>query len=177
MDRPALNRSGDIANTDVVIIGAGIAGLAAADALASAGKRVTVLEARDRTGGRIFTLHPGEVNFPVELGAEFVHGRPPELLSLLSDARATLQQAGGVDACFRHGSLSRCQEGDEAFALLDELGDVAKKAGDMSFEAFLERRKPNPEIAQRARSFVEGFNAKGWASDSTTPVEHEFRRA
>jgi monoamine oxidase len=154
-----LDRSGNIAHTDVVIIGAGIAGLAAANALTSAGKQVTVLEARDRIGGRIFTLHPGEVNFPVELGAEFVHGRPPELLNLLHDADATLQQAGGVDACFRQGMLSPCSEGDEAFALLDELADFAKKEGDISFEAFLERRKPSHEIAQRARSFVEGFNA------------------
>ncbi|MDQ1451789.1 MAG: hypothetical protein QOK38_1655 [Acidobacteriaceae bacterium] len=154
MERPA-----DVLATDVLIVGAGIAGLAAAAELAASGLQITILEARDRIGGRIFTLHPSEFEFPLELGAEFVHGRPPELLSLLQDANATLQQVGGVDACFRHGKVSRCKESDKAFALLDELADVARQQGDMSFEAFLERRRPAPEIAERARSFVEGFNA------------------
>jgi monoamine oxidase len=143
----------------VLIIGAGIAGLAAANELVSAGRHATVLEARDRIGGRIFTLHPDGLQAPVELGAEFIHGHPPELLDVLHAANATLQQAGGIDACFRQGRLSRCQEGDEVFALLDELAGFATQQGDMSFEAFLQRRQPNPEIAQRARSFVEGFNA------------------
>jgi monoamine oxidase len=143
----------------VLIIGAGVAGLAAANALASSGRQVTILEARDRIGGRIFTLHPGEVNFPVELGAEFVHGRPPELLDLLRDANTNLQHAGGVDACFRDGKLSRCEESDKAFALLDELGGFVRREGDTSFEAFLQRRQPSAEIAERARAFVEGFNA------------------
>ena len=50
-DCPELDRPADITTTDVVIIGAGVAGLAAANELASAGRRVTVLEARDRVGG------------------------------------------------------------------------------------------------------------------------------
>jgi monoamine oxidase len=154
-----LERPADVLATDVLIVGAGIAGLAAAAELAASGLQITILEARERVGGRILTLHPSEFDFPLELGAEFVHGRPPELLSLLQDANATLQHVGGVDACFRHGKVSRCKESDKAFALLDELADVARQQGDMSFEAFLERRRPAPEIAERSRSFVEGFNA------------------
>jgi monoamine oxidase len=154
-----LDRSRNLAHPDVLIIGAGVAGLAAANALASSGRQVTILEARDRIGGRIFTLHPGEVNFPVELGAEFIHGRPPELLDLLRDANTNLQHAGGVDSCFRDGKLSRCEESDKAFALLDELGGFVKREGDMSFQAFLQRRQPSAEIAERASAFVEGFNA------------------
>jgi monoamine oxidase len=78
---------------------------------------------------------------------------------LLHDASATLQDVRGVDACFRDGDLSRCEEGDEAFALLDELTGFVREEGDMTFEAFLQRRQPSAEIAERARSFVEGFNA------------------
>jgi monoamine oxidase len=58
---------------DVVIIGAGIAGLAAARALHDAGLRVRILEARDRIGGRIWT-DDSAVGGPVERGAEFIHG-------------------------------------------------------------------------------------------------------
>jgi monoamine oxidase len=59
--------------TDVVVIGAGAAGIAAARSLAAAGREVTVLEARDRVGGRVWTARD-LAPFPVELGAEYVHG-------------------------------------------------------------------------------------------------------
>ena len=144
--------------TDILIIGAGIAGLAAAAELVSSGRRVIVLEARDRIGGRILTLHPDGTDFPIELGAEFVHGRPPELLRLLQDANAPLQSIGGTDACFRDGTLSACPE-IKAFELLDELADFAHLQGDMTFDDFLAERRPDPEAAEKARSFVEGFNA------------------
>jgi monoamine oxidase len=144
--------------TDVLILGAGIAGLAAAGQLASAHRHVLLLEARDRIGGRIFTLHPGEAGFPIELGAEFVHGRPPELLRRFQEAHIELQDISGTDACFRDGTLSPCPQ-HESFALLDELADFARREGDMSFEQFLARRQPGIEAATQARSFVEGFNA------------------
>ncbi len=59
--------------TDVVVIGAGAAGIAAARSLVAAGREVAVLEARDRVGGRVWTARD-LAPFPVELGAEYVHG-------------------------------------------------------------------------------------------------------
>lgn len=72
--------------SDVIIIGAGAAGLFAAYTLVKAGKTVTVLEARNRLGGRIHTVK--STGFPghVELGAEFVHGNLPVTLNLLDEA-------------------------------------------------------------------------------------------
>jgi monoamine oxidase len=58
---------------DVIVIGAGAAGIAAARTLKDAGKNVLVLEARDRIGGRTWTDETFAA-FPVELGAEFIHG-------------------------------------------------------------------------------------------------------
>jgi monoamine oxidase len=55
----------------VVVIGAGYAGLAAADALHAGGAEVTVLEARDRVGGRVWSVPFGE-GAVVERGAEFI---------------------------------------------------------------------------------------------------------
>lgn len=59
---------------DVVVIGAGMAGITAARDLVRSGYSVAVLEARDRIGGRIMTLDDF-CDGPVEAGAEFVHGR------------------------------------------------------------------------------------------------------
>jgi monoamine oxidase len=62
-----------VAGTDVIVIGAGAAGIAAARELVTSGRSVIVLEARDRVGGRAFT-DESFVSHPVELGAEFIHG-------------------------------------------------------------------------------------------------------
>lgn len=58
----------------VLILGAGAAGLAAAEALSRAGLPVMVLEARGRCGGRIYTRNSPVGELPIELGAEFIHG-------------------------------------------------------------------------------------------------------
>lgn len=68
-----------------------MAGLAAAERLGTAGLRVVVLEARDRLGGRIHTVDDPGLEHPVELGAEFVHGRPAALLDLIRDLGLTLE--------------------------------------------------------------------------------------
>ncbi len=72
--------------SSVIIIGAGASGLAAARSLSKTGKRVTVLEARDRVGGRIFTSDEGGFSVPVENGAEFIHGDLPLTILMNSDA-------------------------------------------------------------------------------------------
>src|SRR6202007_643583 len=59
--------------TDFLVVGAGAAGLMTARELARAGKRVTILEARNRCGGRIDPLPVDQFGYPAEGGAEFVH--------------------------------------------------------------------------------------------------------
>ncbi len=60
----------------VIVIGAGVAGLSAAYHLKGAGIEATVLEARDRIGGRVWT-NRDFADIPVEFGAELIHGRSP----------------------------------------------------------------------------------------------------
>lgn len=62
------------AQTDVIIIGAGVSGLAAASELAGKGWSVQIVEARPRIGGRIFSAKPKGWPVSAELGAEFIHG-------------------------------------------------------------------------------------------------------
>ena len=80
---------------DVVVLGAGMAGLAAAVRLQKAGLRVRVLEARDRVGGRVHTEMDAWSGVAVERGAEFVQGRPPSLIGLAKQHRFTLLKHEG----------------------------------------------------------------------------------
>jgi monoamine oxidase len=81
---------------DVIVVGAGAAGLAATSELAPSGLLVVVLEARDRIGGRIFTLTDSQLPSPIELGAEFIHGRPPEIWDLLRKHRVPVTRSMGT---------------------------------------------------------------------------------
>src|SRR5436190_6347077 len=72
-------------DADVLVIGAGASGLAAARGLADAGRRVIVLEARDRIGGRVWTDR-SFADIPVERGAEFIHGEQADTWALVRRA-------------------------------------------------------------------------------------------
>ncbi len=63
------------ARYDALIVGAGVAGIAAAERLVESGARVLLLEARERIGGRAWTDYSLGPNRPLELGAQMVHGR------------------------------------------------------------------------------------------------------
>ena len=82
-------------STDIAVIGAGAAGLAAARALMQSGFDVVVLEARDRIGGRIYTLRDPESHLPIELGAEFIHGAAPEIGEITREARLATVEIDG----------------------------------------------------------------------------------
>jgi monoamine oxidase len=138
----------------IAVVGAGMAGLTAARQLAAAGFGVTLLEASGRVGGRILTVRSAGSALPVELGAEFVHGRPPELIDMIRDAGLTLYEREGESRCFEDGELVKCGF-DEAFKILDDL----PASPDRTFDEFLSEKRIPRHVSERARGYVEGFNA------------------
>ena len=143
-------------DADVLVIGAGMAGLTAARTLADAELKVLVLEARDRIGGRIFTKHVGED--AIEMGAEFIHGRPQELWALIDEIGLETYERQGSQICFEDGVLSGC--GDEMEDVFDPLERLEGFQGiDVNFAEFLDREGISGEQRGRIIGYVEGFNA------------------
>ena len=93
-------------STEILIIGAGAAGLIAARELGKAGKKVIVLEARNRIGGRILPLDEKEFGYPAQGGAEWVHGAAPITKGLVKEAHLTLIPEAGEIWSDRSGELS-----------------------------------------------------------------------
>ncbi len=142
--------------TDLLIIGAGIAGLTAARAVAETGMRVVVLEARDRIGGRVFTQKVGEES--IELGAEFIHGRPPELWAAIDEAELSTYEGDGAQFCFNGSRLHECENTlDRSFHLLEGLETFT--GPDISFAEYLNSLNPTSEERESVIGYVEGFNA------------------
>jgi monoamine oxidase len=145
---------------DVMIIGAGAAGLAAARDLSLAGCKVIVLEARDRIGGRVFTLHDSTAPIPIELGAEFVHGKPPELWQIAQRDHLKLSEVSGRHWYFENGKLSKS---DQFWDNIESLNEKMRSTRtDQSLKDFLSTL-PDDEETRRAKDttvlYVEGFHA------------------
>ncbi|MGC1872598.1 MAG: NAD(P)/FAD-dependent oxidoreductase [Acidobacteriaceae bacterium] len=141
---------------DVIVLGAGIAGLTAARQLAAAGLRVHVIEARNRVGGRILSRTIGKE--VVELGAEFIHGKPPILWNLIDEANLETCELGGKHFCWEHGVLQQCGEDfGRDFEWLEALKGWDR--ADCSFAEYLDLAHVPEASRKRLIGFVEGFNA------------------
>ena len=159
---------------DTVIIGAGAAGLAAASELVSNGHEVLVLEARERSGGRILTDRTTIAPIPVELGAEFIHGESSVLLSRLKAAGDIAIDASRERWIAHRAGLHR---GDEQWRELKRtFGRLSAPARDMSFADFLHRHRRSvpPEVRQLACMLVEGFDAADASRISAQEVLDEW---
>lgn len=166
------------AHADVLILGAGVAGLAAAQALAQAGRRVIVLEARDRIGGRVRTVHDPALPLPVELGAEFVHGLPQETWSIIRAARLPVYESMGENWWSDGGVL---RPSDDRWAQIDDLLRRMEQASslDQSFESFIAPYRSDERwrtAAEYAAGYVEGFDA-AWTDRISVGALLRERRA
>jgi len=143
-------------DTAILVVGAGAAGLAAARVLTAAGRPVRILEARDRIGGRIHTVRHASLPLPVELGPEFVHGEPAEIIELVRAHGLTSYEVGEEHAVFERGRLRPVgafwSRVERVIRGLDTGG------ADRPVEAALHPRRRS-KAGQWAGRYVEGFHA------------------
>src|SRR5260370_10292380 len=151
----------DRKRVDVLVLGAGAAGLAAARDLSHAGLRVTIIEARPRVGGRILTLHDSRSPGPLELGAEFIHGERAETLSLAQAAGlAVLELPDSHDLA----TAGRFKALDGFWELVDRMNHdlarrLARRGRDFPVSEYLDAGSVPASRRGMLRDFLQGFYA------------------
>lgn len=144
----------------IIITGAGASGLMAAYLLSQKGYRITILEARDRIGGRVHTQREGPFSKPVELGAEFIHGDLELTKKLLDEAGISYTKLDGEMWHYKEGRFHK----DDAYAehwplLMQKLNDLET---DCSINDFLQQEFAGERYEDMRRSvirFAEGYDA------------------
>lgn len=160
---------------DVLVIGAGAAGLSAARMLLQAGISVTILEGRDRIGGRIHTIEGEGFSFPVEAGAEFMHGDLPFTKALMKESNVSYFAGEGRTWNVQSNKLSEGDlfhdDWDTLIAKLQELDH------DMTIGRFLELHFSQPRyksLSDSVKKFVEGYDAADIHKASALALKEEW---
>lgn len=164
-----------MADVDIVVVGAGAAGLACARRLAEAGISTVVLEARDRVGGRVLEASNGAI--AAELGAEFIHGPARETRALLREIGQREVEPDGDD--WRRTAKGELQHSEDEFrAAVSLFKHVDQLEADESVEQFLARYtngRVDLRRVQDARAFVEGFDAADPSKASARGIAFEWQ--
>ncbi|GAB4210814.1 MAG: FAD-dependent oxidoreductase [Roseiflexaceae bacterium] len=174
--RPAAGRTNTAAadgEAEVIVIGAGAAGLAAARRLSDAGKRVIVLEARDRIGGRVWSSRELD-GLALDLGASWVHGASGNPIAELARRFKVQTATTDYDSLWRYNPDG------------SELSDADDEAVDNLFERVMAQVETQREDAgddgpllaaiERARA-AQGLDARRRRMLEyaiVTTVEHEY---
>jgi monoamine oxidase len=160
---------------DIIIIGAGAAGLAASMELSKAGKKVLTLEARDRIGGRIYTTESSEFSQPIEAGAEFIHGQLPVTIDLLRKADLNYELIKGNSWKVTNGIVQKDEEFIEGWDVLIKKLKALKE--DQTIANFLHTHfigAQYKELRTSTLQYTEGYNAADPDRASTFALREEW---
>jgi monoamine oxidase len=164
-------------NYDVIVIGAGAAGLMAAWELVQTGKKVAIIEARDRIGGRIHTVYDQNFSLPIEAGAEFVHGDLPLTTLLLKKAGIAYPKVEG-------SNWRREKNGLQKTDFIEGYRELNKKFKELKTDIyvgdFISQYLNEPKyerLIQSLKSYVEGYYAADLGKASTFALRDELNNS
>jgi monoamine oxidase len=162
---------------DIGILGAGVSGLAAVGVLRQQGLDARCFEATARIGGRVFTTHDPLCAAPIELGAEFVHGRPPEIFDIVSASQLKLSEHAHAAVHVDSGRIIQSTSpGGLAGSIFARMAGATRRK-DLSFDQFLSGLRQPGARKRWARLQVEGFNAARSADISVGSLVREAEAA
>jgi len=163
---------------DVVVVGAGAAGLMAAWELVQTGKRTAVIEGKDYVGGRIHTIQDDKFELPVELGAEFVHGDLELTKMLLKKAGVETYEVKGDIWQNEDKSLEEQNDFIEDYSVLNKKFKEVKE--DISVAEFFEKHLQGTafeELRFSLKNYVEGYYAADTNKASTFSLKEELTKS
>lgn len=139
--------------SDVIIVGAGLAGLAAAQVINQTELNYTVLEASDRAGGKVHSGPNSEGEFWLELGAQFVNTDMTEMVRFIEESGLSLvETTSHPDSVFLHAKTMKPV--GELIASVDEdlLGEV--NSTELSLSDVIEELTDTEDEAAVVKSFI-----------------------
>jgi len=152
-----------------------VAGLTAARHLQDAGFTVEILEAQSRAGGRIQTAHDPAAAFPVELGAEFIHGKPPEIWDLVRRHGLVAYEHSSQAVHVEDGRIATHEESGEYADKF--LAQTKRRGKDESVADFAHRSRQPANVRKWALAFLEGFNAGPAERLGTKAIKRDMQAA
>ncbi|MDQ6812159.1 MAG: FAD-dependent oxidoreductase [Bacteroidota bacterium] len=170
---------------DIIVLGAGAAGLMAAKKLLGAGLNVCILEARNRLGGRIQTFSIDAVD-GYEGGAEFIHGDLEATMQILAEAGLEKHPLTGETWQVANGKWS--QE-NEFFAYANEVTEKLKLVeDDISIATFINKYFADEKyetLRKSLTSYIEGYysgeiamtSAKAFLQEWQSEDDQQYRPA
>lgn len=144
----------------VVVVGAGLAGLIAARDLTAAGAEVTLLEARERVGGRVHGIQ-ASAGVVADGGAAYLGGRHTELLKLVHDHGLALAPTGMVgDSTFLMGNRRTTTASRVPPLDAIALGDLFDR-----LDSLIEQVRPDAPWRTPGAEYLDRLSAACWLGD------------
>jgi monoamine oxidase len=160
---------------NIIIVGGGVAGLMAAIELLKQGYIVTILEASDRLGGRIHTIHDPSFEHPVEKGVEFIHGNLPLTTQLLKEAGIEYKPVAGEMIRIVNGDWTMQDDFTIGWEeLMTKMNGIKE---DITVNEFLEKNFSDNKYGDLRKSvvrFAQGFDLADPAKASVLALREEW---